>query len=43
MGGDIKDIRWIQRLNNFIKALSQLERAVILANKRELSELEVYF
>ena len=40
MGEDIKDIRWIQRLNNFIKALSQLERAINLANKRALSELE---
>lgn len=40
MDEDIKDIRWIQRLNNFIKALSQLERAVNLANKRALSELE---
>ena len=35
-----KDIRWIQRLNNFLKALSQLENAVNLAYQRDLSELE---
>lgn len=35
-----KDIRWIQRFSNYSKALRQLEKAVILAGERELSELE---
>ena len=35
-----QDIRWIQRFNNFIKALSQLEEAVRLANERPLTKLE---
>ncbi|KAB2953114.1 nucleotidyltransferase [Heliorestis acidaminivorans] len=35
-----KDVRWIQRFNNFAKALSQLQVAVELMNKRELSNLE---
>lgn len=35
-----KDIRWIQRLTNFSRALSQLEAAVELAHQRPLSELE---
>jgi len=34
------DIRWIQRLNHFSKALSQLKEAVALAQKRPLSKLE---
>lgn len=34
------DIRWHQRLKNFSKALSQLNRAVSLSKTRELSELE---
>ncbi len=34
------DIRWIQRLDNYIKALARLEEAVQLASERELSELE---
>jgi nucleotidyltransferase substrate binding protein (TIGR01987 family) len=34
------DIRWIQRLNNFKKALSNLTEAVDLAETRELSKLE---
>ncbi len=34
------DIRWKQRFVNYKKALSQLEDAVILSNKRELSRLE---
>ena len=34
------DIRWIQRLNNYTKALSQLKNAVVLAGERDLSELE---
>jgi nucleotidyltransferase substrate binding protein (TIGR01987 family) len=35
-----KDIRWIQRFNNYCKALSQLENAVLLSKERELSNLE---
>ncbi|MBU2609339.1 MAG: nucleotidyltransferase substrate binding protein [Chloroflexi bacterium] len=35
-----KDIRWIQRYNNFNKALGQLEEAVKLSEQRELSKLE---
>ena len=35
-----KDIRWIQRYNNFSKALGKLANAVELAGKRALSELE---
>lgn len=34
------DIRWIQRFNNFTKAFSRLEEAVLLAKQRQLSELE---
>ncbi len=34
------DIRWIQRFDNYTKALAQLKSAVELANKRDLSELE---
>jgi len=35
-----KDIRWQQRLNNYSKALRQLEKAVNEARDRKLSELE---
>lgn len=35
-----KDIRWIQRFNNFIKAFAQLKGAVELREERELSKLE---
>lgn len=35
-----QDIRWIQRFNHFVKALSQLEEAVQLAQQRPLSKLE---
>ena len=35
-----QDIRWIQRFDNFKRALKQLDMAVALKNKRELSELE---
>ena len=35
-----KDIRWIQRFNNYIKALSQLKKAVDLANERALTDIE---
>jgi nucleotidyltransferase substrate binding protein (TIGR01987 family) len=35
-----KDIRWIQRFNNFSKALAQLKEVVDAAKQRELSKLE---
>lgn len=35
-----QDVRWLQRLSNFNRALTQLESAVNLANQRPLSELE---
>ncbi len=35
-----KDIRWIQRFNNFGKAFTQLTEAVELSKERELSNLE---
>ena len=35
-----QDIRWHQRLANFIKALAQLEKGVALMRERELSDLE---
>lgn len=35
-----KDIRWQQRFSNFKKALSQLEKAIIIQNERDLSALE---
>lgn len=35
-----QDIRWIQRFAHFLKALSQLEEAVQLAEQRPLSKLE---
>ncbi len=35
-----KDIRWIQRFNNYKKAFNQLAEAVELMEKRELSRLE---
>ena len=35
-----RDIRWIQRLENFQRALSTLQRAIGLAQSRPLSELE---
>ena len=34
------DIRWLQRFDNFQRALLVLERGVRLARERELSELE---
>lgn len=34
------DVRWVQRLRNFEKALGQLKRATALAGERELSDLE---
>jgi nucleotidyltransferase substrate binding protein (TIGR01987 family) len=35
-----QDIRWIQRKKHFELAFSQLDRAVLLAQQRSLSELE---
>lgn len=35
-----KDIRWIQRFNNYQKAFVQLKEAVKLSEQRELSKLE---
>jgi len=34
------DIRWIQRLYNYQKALAALERAVLTAQERSLNEME---
>ena len=34
------DIRWKQRFNNYIKALQNLQNAVELMEKRDLSDLE---
>ena len=34
------DVRWQQRLDNYQRALSQLQSAVALSGTRELSELE---
>lgn len=34
------DVRWIQRFENFKKALAQLQDAVALAGRRDLSGLE---
>ncbi|MBB6482138.1 nucleotidyltransferase substrate binding protein [Spirochaeta isovalerica] len=36
----MEDIRWIQRLSNFSKALSNLKEAVDTAKSRELNKLE---
>ena len=35
-----QDIRWQQRLSNYLKAAAHLQNAVELSQKRELSELE---
>lgn len=35
-----QDIRWVQRFNNYQKALARLEEGVELATERELSNLE---
>ncbi len=35
-----KDIRFVQRFNNFLKAFKELEEAVDLSKKRDLSRLE---
>ena len=34
------DVRWLQRLENYERALATLERALTLAASRQLSELE---
>ncbi|MGH8558845.1 MAG: nucleotidyltransferase substrate binding protein [Methylococcales bacterium] len=36
----MQDIRWKQRLNNYLKALQTLHKAVALSEQRKLSELE---
>ena len=36
-----QDIRWHQRLNNFIAALKQLASAVTIGRQRKLSDLEM--
>jgi len=35
-----KDIRFVQRFNNFLKAFMQLESAISLTKERKLSDLE---
>ena len=35
-----EDIRWQQRFSNYQKALNQLENAINIQNRRELTELE---
>ena len=35
-----QDIRWEQRLENYSKALKQLESSVIHSKERDLSDLE---
>jgi nucleotidyltransferase substrate binding protein (TIGR01987 family) len=40
MGSNYKDVRWHQRLNNYSKALLQFNKAVDIANKRALTDLE---
>ena len=37
---NLQDTRWLQRLSNYHKALSQLETAVELVQQRKLSNLE---
>jgi nucleotidyltransferase substrate binding protein (TIGR01987 family) len=37
---DPQDIRWLQRFENFQRALETLEQAVHLSQQRELTELE---
>ena len=34
------DVRWLQRLDNYKRALATLQRAIALATERDLSELE---
>lgn len=35
-----QDVRWIQRYQHFCKAFAQLEKAILLASQRPLTELE---
>ena len=35
-----KDIRWIQRFDNYLKAFNELKKAIDLTQKRDLSRLE---
>ncbi|WP_341884130.1 nucleotidyltransferase substrate binding protein [Synechococcus sp. UW140] len=35
-----RDVRWLQRLENYCRALAALQRAIVIANQRALSELE---
>ncbi len=35
-----KDIRWIQRFDNYLKAFNELKEAIDLTQKRDLSRLE---
>jgi nucleotidyltransferase substrate binding protein (TIGR01987 family) len=37
---DTPDIRWVQRLQNYGKALARLRKAVALSHTRELTDLE---
>lgn len=37
---EYRDIRWIQRFNNYKKALTQIQEAVELMKERQLSRLE---
>ena len=37
---ETKDVRWVQRLSSFERALAQLKEAVVLSDTRELSNLE---
>ena len=37
---DADDVRWLQRLENYERALAALERALTLAASRPLIELE---
>ncbi len=39
MGGD-PDVRWRQRFENFKRAFARLAEAAVLAESRELSDLE---
>ena len=40
MGTENQDIRWVQRFDNYSKALFQLENAVELSHERDLTALE---
>jgi hypothetical protein len=35
-----EDIRWVQRFDNFKRAMKQLDNVMTLIGERELSELE---